>query len=158
MKLKKSEIRKLYGAYGSNLHLEQMAVRCPDSERITTGLLYDYRLVFRRSGYADITPCKGGRVPVLLWNISLSDERYLDIYEGYPKFYIKRELPVVTGNGTVTAMFYVMADMYSHEICPPSPSYLATLQHGYSENGLPEIYLDTAVKSAYSFYEKHHNH
>ena len=41
-------MKKLYLAYGSNINLEQMAFRCPDSKVVTTGMISDYELQFRQ--------------------------------------------------------------------------------------------------------------
>ena len=38
--------RKIYGAYGSNMNLEQMAHRCPKAKVIGSGILQDYKLTF----------------------------------------------------------------------------------------------------------------
>ena len=83
---------KYYIAYGSNLSIEQMKVRTPDAVIVGTGLLKDWRLLFRQ--FATIKKCKGYSVPVLIWKISPQDEKNLDRYEGYPKFYIKRNLKI----------------------------------------------------------------
>lgn len=50
--------RKIYGAYGSNINLRQMAYRCPNAKVIGQGILNDYELTFRRGGYANIEPKK----------------------------------------------------------------------------------------------------
>lgn len=39
---------KLYVAYGSNINLEQMAFRCPNSEVVGTAMLQGYELQFKR--------------------------------------------------------------------------------------------------------------
>lgn len=90
---------KFYIAYGSNMSLEQMKLRCPDSTLVGKGMLPDYHLLFKGSmtgAYATIekdvdTPAG---VPVAIFRISDRDERNLDLYEGYPKFYYKTELRV----------------------------------------------------------------
>ena len=38
---------KLYGAYGSNMSLDQMAHRCPNAKVVGTGSLENYKLTFR---------------------------------------------------------------------------------------------------------------
>ena len=42
------EYRRLYIAYGSNINLEQMANRCPNSKVIGKEMLKGYELVQRR--------------------------------------------------------------------------------------------------------------
>ena len=78
-----------YVAYGSNLSVEQMALRCPDATIIGTGKIQDYKLVFRF--HADIEKSKGSYVPVLVWKISKADEKRLDIYEGVAGGYYHQE-------------------------------------------------------------------
>jgi len=48
----------LYIAYGSNLHLEQMAQRCPTAEVVGAGRMEGYDLRFR--GGHESTPSTGG--------------------------------------------------------------------------------------------------
>lgn len=49
----------LYFAYGSNLSLAQMKMRCPDSIFVGMGLLQDYRWIVNQRGYANIVFCGG---------------------------------------------------------------------------------------------------
>ena len=74
------EYKRLYIAYGSNINLEQMAYRCPNSKVIGTAMIPDYELEFR--GVATIVPKKGAEVPVLMWEIDQQDEINLNHYEG----------------------------------------------------------------------------
>lgn len=48
------EYRRLYIAYGSNINLEQMAYRCPNSKIVSKEMLKGYELEFR--GVATIVP------------------------------------------------------------------------------------------------------
>ena len=41
------EYRRLYIAYGSNINLEQMAYRCPNSKIVSKEMLKGYELEFR---------------------------------------------------------------------------------------------------------------
>ena len=129
---------KLYIAYGSNLHLEQMAYRCPDAKVVCKGIIEDYTLVFRGSktgAYATIIPKKGDHVPVVVWRISERDEKSLDIYEGFPRFYYKKNLDVTLDYGDcLEAMAYIMFDEAKPGI--PSMRYLETCSQGYLDNGL----------------------
>ena len=83
---------KLYIAYGSNLDRRQMARRCPTAEVVCSGMLYGHELLFRGSQFgavATVEPKPGACVPVLVWKIKPSDERALDLYEGFPHLYRK---------------------------------------------------------------------
>lgn len=87
--------KRYYIAYGSNLNLQQMRMRCPDARVIGTGEIKDYELLFKGSltgSYLTIEKCKGGRVPVAVWETTEADEAALDRYEGFPTFYYKSEM------------------------------------------------------------------
>lgn len=138
--------KRLYMAYGSNLSVEQMRFRCPDARVIGKAYLKDWKLVFRF--HADIEPCKGCRVPVLIWEISTQDEKRLDRYEGYPLYYIKKDLNAVmqdTGK-SVKAMVYVMATMKKQE--PPASHYYHVIEGGYKAFGFDINVLEKAASEA----------
>lgn len=63
------EYRRLYIAYGSNINIEQMANRCPNSKVIGKEMLKGYELEFR--GVATIVPKENAEVPVLIWEIDV---------------------------------------------------------------------------------------
>ena len=123
-----------------------MDCRCPDATIVGTAVLKDWKLIFRT--HADIEPCKGSSVPVLVWSITEADERNLDRDEGYPHYYyIKRSVPVTlseTGR-TVLAMVYVMAEGRKATI-PPTRSYYYTIAEGYDRFGFDKTILEKALK------------
>lgn len=80
--------KKYYIAYGSNLSVGQMAYRCPDAKVIGTAVIEDYALLFK--GCATIEQRKGKKVPVLIWEISPSDEKTLTAMRAIPTFTTKR--------------------------------------------------------------------
>ena len=128
--------RKYYLAYGSNLNVRQMLRRCPRAVQIGTSTVEDYQLVFRgnsRSGVANIEPCTGESVPVGIWEITPSDEKALDRYEGFPWLYEKQTFIVPFGDGTIETMAYIMSP--GHEIAVPTRYYLATIVEGYQDFG-----------------------
>lgn len=132
---------KLYAAYGSNINLEQMAYRCPRARVVGTGFIEGYKLTFRRGGYANIEPCEGERVPVLLWRITDECERSLDHYEGYPRFYMKEYAAV----NKTRALVYVMTPGARGDFELPTKRYYRGIMMGYRDNGLPVDYLVKAV-------------
>lgn len=129
---------KLYIAYGSNLNVAQMKHRCPTAKLAGTGILENCALDFRRmssQAYATIHPQKGSYVPVAFWDIEQADEKSLDAFEGYPRFYYKRNLPLSSSDGFKReAMIYIMNDM----AVPGTPSrfYVRTIYQGYLDVGL----------------------
>lgn len=140
---------KYYLAYGSNLNKEQMARRCPDAKPVCAYIMMDWQPVFRR-GYLTIEPLAGAKVPCGVWEISDEDERNLDRYEGFPRFYRKERFHVMvpdpeelTGK-LVTALAYVMNDGFPLEV--PSDFYFYTVLAGYRDFGLDRAPLISAYE------------
>lgn len=143
--------KRYYIAYGSNLNIRQMRMRCPSARIIGTSEIPDYRLLFKGSqsgSYLTIEPKEGASVPVAAWEVTASDEQALDRYEGFPSFYYKKEmvLPVKgirSGKIRRRKVFvYIM-----HEDRPlglPSHHYLATCAEGYRSFGFDEKFLKWA--------------
>ena len=138
---------RFYIAYGSNLSVEQMAARCPGAEIVGKAMLKDWKLAFGQ--HATIEPCPGGEVPVLIWSITDEDERTLDRYEGYPKYYYKEDLIVhmtdLDGKNpaTVMAMVYIMTEIQKNGY--PSSTYYYTIREGYTRFGFDLDILKTAL-------------
>ena len=91
--------QRIYIAYGSNMSEVQMARRCPDAVLAGTGRIRGYELLFKGSltgCYATIEKKADAFVPVVFWCISPADERRLDAYEGFPRFYYKKEVEMET--------------------------------------------------------------
>ncbi len=86
-----------YFAYGSNMDPEQMYKRCPDSKKIGPAVLQDHKIAFtryslkRKSGVADILVTPGSQVWGILYEVSASDLKSLDRYEGKKANAYKRE-------------------------------------------------------------------
>lgn len=141
--------KKLYIAYGSNLNLEQMAHRCPDSKPLGKVELNDYQLLFRggRGGsVATVEPLKGNSVPCLLWEITKTDETTLDRYEGFPYLYRKEYIKVKFGNEEVEAMIYIMNK--GHMLGTPSLYYYSIIFDGYKSAGFDTDILKQAVEDS----------
>lgn len=142
---------KIYAAYGSNMNLEQMAIRCPNAKVIGTGILKNYKLTFRglgRGGVANIEYSKGSRVPIVLWEITSECEVALDHYEGYPSLYTKRIVEITCKDKSrIKAMVYVMAKRYENYPSEPSETYFKVIRDGYKANGLSIKKLNEALIS-----------
>ncbi|KAL4973816.1 hypothetical protein BDW66DRAFT_98516 [Aspergillus desertorum] len=89
-----------YFAFGSNMQLSQMALRCPGSKVFAKGVLPGYRWQINQRGVANIvrTPPQDGTDSVIqgiLFTVTPSDVRTLDRYEGVAdQLYDKIMLPV----------------------------------------------------------------
>lgn len=143
--------KKYYIAYGSNLNVGQMRLRCPDARILGTAKLENWRLLFRGSktgSYLTIEPCNGETVPVAVWEVSERDERNLDRYEGYPAFYYKKDLLVNvkgirTGKICRRKVFvYIMNE--DRPIGIPDHWYMTTCFEGYRAFGFN---IDTLLKA-----------
>lgn len=84
-----------YFAYGSNLHLAQMAQRCPGSKFVGKATLsgYEWQVKFTRGGQCDQVR-HGLSVEGLLYLIDSKDEKCLDRSEGLEKKFYKILLEV----------------------------------------------------------------
>lgn len=132
----------LYAAYGSNMNLEQMSFRCPNSRVVGKGMIKDYKLKF--SFHADIVKSEEDQVPVVLWEVPDIDFRVLDCYEGVAGGYYKRvNLPVETSRGKKDAIVYVMCGEHDFEM--PTENYYLTIKYGYEDNKISRRYLYNAI-------------
>ena len=144
----------LYFAYGSNINLQQMAVRCPDAKVVEPAVLENYELLFRGNGssfgVATIAPKEGSQVQGLLWKITPYCEMSLDIYEGYPRLYEKQAITLHTKSGKqVWAMAYVMTHEWKRIPTTPVPSYYTGILEGFQQNGLPEQALEDSLSNLF---------
>ena len=140
--------KRYYVAYGSNLNVRQMRMRCPTARIIGTAVIPDYRLMFKGSktgSYLTIEPEEGCSVPVAVWEVTPMDEKALDRYEGYPTFYYKKEmeLPITgcrTGRVRQRKVFvYIMHE--ERELGIPSSLYVSVCAEGYCDFGFDIEYL-----------------
>ena len=123
-----------YVAYGSNMNLEQMAVRCPGARLVGTGLLRGYQLEFNR--HATIVPTNNpdAVVPVAVWEITAQHEYRLDNYEGFPRYYRKLNCTVDLAEGKrIQGMVYQMC---AFDYFPPHEAYYAGICDAYESHGL----------------------
>jgi len=129
-------LNKLYFAYGMNTNVEQMAVRCPTAVPMGKAILPDYRLEFK--SYATIVPSPGDIVEGVLWTITPADEASLDLLEGYPEFYHKKQVTVHQDINYI-AMTYIMNPReHGHA---PSLGYYSMVSKGYQKFGLSQRQL-----------------
>ena len=148
--------KRYYLAYGSNLNVFQMKMRCPSARALGTAEIADYRLLFKGSktgSYLTIEPQKDGTVPVAVWEVTPQDEERLDRYEGYPTFYYKKDMKISftglrTGKKRTRSCFvYIM-----HEERPlgtPTAHYLQVCYEGYDHFGFdPKYLVDAYIASS----------
>lgn len=145
--------KRYYIAYGSNLNIPQMRMRCPGARIIGTSVIEDYQLLFKGSktgSYLTIEPMEGAEVPVVIWEVTETDEKALDRYEGYPNFYYKKEMTLdIKGIRTGKlrkrdAFVYIMHE--ERELGISSWYYVNTCLDGYRAFGFDEKYLFDAIR------------
>lgn len=128
-------------------------MRCPGARIIGTSVIEDYQLLFKGSktgSYLTIEPMEGSEVPVVIWEVTETDEKALDRYEGYPNFYYKKEMTLdIKGirTGKVRrrdAFVYIMHE--ERELGIPSWYYVNTCLDGYRAFGFDEKYLFDAIR------------
>ncbi len=152
--------RKYYIAYGSNLNLIQMKMRCPEAKIIGTSMIENYQLLFKGSktgSYLTIEPQEGSSVPVAVWSVTEADEKALDRYEGFPNFYYKKEimLPIkgIQSGKTRNRKVFVYIMHENRTLGIPSKYYLETCLQGYRSFGFDEDLL----KKAYAISKQEKN-
>lgn len=150
--------RPKYFAYGSNLWLDQMRRRCPDSKLLGVGVLRGWKWIISERGYANIIPSTGDSVYGLVWDLSEADEATLDIYENVPVAYEKEYKPVEypagaepePGEGVPprqTFLIYIDHD----RLAPSTPKheYIYRINRGIDDAvklGIPQSYFDEYVR------------
>jgi gamma-glutamylcyclotransferase (GGCT)/AIG2-like uncharacterized protein YtfP len=131
----------LYFAYGSNLNHFQMKKRCKDSVFLKKINLKDFKLTFRgKYRAADIEPKKNSIVPGALFEISINDEKKLDIYEDFPFLYKKYYFYYYRKK----VMTYSMVEK-SHFMFPRK-KYFDKIYKGYEDCNLNKKFLLDAMK------------
>jgi gamma-glutamylcyclotransferase len=164
-------IKTMYFAYGSNLWLNQMARRCPQSAFTGVGSLADWyacillkgfdlsmkprKWIINTRGYANIIPSKGDVVHGLVYELTAKDEGKLDGYEGVPDSYIKEIMPIeFAGDGNlregktiIDALVYV--DHARLIPSGPKTEYIYRMNMGIAdgiEKGIPKEYFEKYLR------------
>jgi len=134
--------------------MKWMRGNCHEAQFVGVGMLKGYELQFKGSlhgAYATIEPKEGASVPVGVWKIQKSDEKQLDIYEGYHEegysYYDKERIPVKMEDGrTISGMVYIMDRNMDFGV--PTKSYYDTVRQGYIDCGFDTAILDKAVEES----------
>lgn len=153
-------MKRYYIAYGSNLNVRQMKMRCPKARVIGTAEIRKFELLFKGSktgSYLTVEPKDGGIVPVAVWETTEADESALDRYEGFPIFYYKAEmtLPVkeLTDGKTRNRKCYIYIMHEDRPIGVPSLFYLNNCIDGYDTFYFDKQILLNAYHKSKELYE-----
>jgi len=126
-----------------------MAHRCPSAKPIGATTLEGYQLLFRGQhggAVATVEPMENSEVPVLLWEITPTDEEALDHYEGFPFLYRKETVKVKLDGKSVNAMVYSMNE--GKPLNSPSCYYYSVILEGYNSAGFDVSVLKKGVENS----------
>ncbi len=133
-----------YFAYGANMDRAHMSQAAPGATVIGVATIADHRLTIGHAGFGTLVPASGGRVCGLVWNLTPTDEKSLDQFEGIDRgFYRKAIMAVTTSDGTFDAMVYLAVDARPGKA---SPDYLRQVVAGARAAGFPADYLAELVE------------
>jgi gamma-glutamylcyclotransferase (GGCT)/AIG2-like uncharacterized protein YtfP len=107
-----------YFAYGSNMSLNRMKSRNINFYNEEVGILENYKLVINKKsgknptkGFANIIDSENELVEGVLYQINENDLKLLDKFEGYPKHYSRKNVPIKLKNGNIKgAIVYIAAE------------------------------------------------
>lgn len=145
-----------YLAYGSNLNIKQMKKICPNSIIIGTTILHNHKLIYKgidnELGYLTIEYSKNDIVPLGIYELTLTDLIYLDIYEGYPDLYQKYNIEIEIDGNKEDAIFYIMNE--ENQINIPSKEYKEICEEGYRIFNFDKKILEKAYNETISVKSK----
>ena len=142
-----------YFAYGSNLDLMQMQLKCADAQFVSTARLDGYKLSFPRKSFVrdcaviSIEPDVGESVWGALYEIETDDLKRLDEREGFRarREHDKNARYRITVRVEGSDERQVVAEAYvavpSENPGLPSPQYIGYLVASAAECGLPKSHL-----------------
>jgi hypothetical protein len=137
---------RYYFAYGYNTNKSHMKIRCPAADCIGPAYLENYKLVFRN--HADIEHDLSKGMWGVLWSLSKDCEFSLDQFEGFPFYYIKKEVVVKPLNGkpyeNIIAMVYKMTRDSQYSL--PTESYKQALVDGYTQSNICLSQINNALE------------
>ena len=129
----------LYFAYGANLNIENMEIRCPNATFVGTGILENFTFLCNTRGVASIEPSLGNAVYGALWNLTQEDEAFLDLYEGVKGgWYIKEYLMVRQEGEHAECLVYIASNNTTGK---GVKDYVETIVSDCKGYGFPEDYI-----------------
>lgn len=163
----------IYFAYGSNLWLHQMHLRCPSSQYIGLARLPGYKWLITTRGYANVVESKNAssegeeeedkdEVWGMVYTLSPADESQLDKNEGVPVAYTKEYLPCefwhansphtkidVTRSMTDRRDMLIYVDRQRTSPGTPREEYIYRMNRGIEDAvgcGVPGAYVEGVVR------------
>ena len=126
--LLRNNTNTFYFAYGSNMNIEQMNFRCPNSRTLGKISILGYQFIINSRGVATIIPRYYSTVNGVLWSINLKNELNLDYYEGIKKkIYFKKYFYIPFLNQKILILVYIA---FNQIIGIPKKGYLEKVIDG----------------------------
>ena len=150
-----------YFGYGSNLDEDDWVRFCAKKGFDSSGMveigvafLTGYEMKFhyfssgRNGGAADVVRSdSNSEVPGALFMLNDEAWRAMDIKEGYPNYYERKQVTVRTLEGDIDAITYtVVADKIREDYQQPTSEYEALIRNGLLRRDLPTTALDKALQ------------
>ena len=130
----KSLKKFLYFAYGTNVNKKFFLKKFKNAKYLKKYYLNNFEVVFRsKYGVPDIQRKKGCKVNGIIYQIDNLIEKKLDIYEDFPRLYIKKYFY----HKGVKIMYYYMK--IKSPIRKPSQYYLNIMKSGYRQCGFRDL-------------------
>jgi gamma-glutamylcyclotransferase len=163
--------KTIYFGYGSNLWLDQMSHRCPHSKYLGVGRLQNYRWQINERGYANVVEIKGSEtsedysheVYGMIYSLTPTDERNLDVNEDVPHAYTKEILsidfwaagssdtPVDVKTKPEKRDMLVYINRKQTKDSDPMAEYIVRMNHGIDDAlacGVPKKYVEEVMRKS----------
>jgi len=131
-----------YFAYGSNMNLEQMALRCPGACMVGLVRKPGWRYLINQRGYVTALDDPDAETSGCLWTLTEEHWAALDRYEGVAGGFYRRvdcEVFLLDSNEPVQSIAYRAANEMPGT---PTAIYAGVVIEGARQIGLPEDYLE----------------
>lgn len=127
-----------YFAYGSNISEHRMTIeRNIKFLSRKFAILEDYKLVFNKVsknncylGFANIVKSKNSIIEGALYEMTESDLKIIDRFEGFPNHYYKETVEVACDGKVVQAVVYIANNNMVRENIKPDKKYLGYILEG----------------------------
>lgn len=137
-----------YLAYGMNTNFKEMSRRCPLAKSLGRVVLKNHKLAFKQ--FCDAVQEQDESMECALWDITDNCELALDILEGYPMFYDKKQVQVIFNGEIVSAMIYFMQP--NTALSAPGKSYLNMVLEGYKSHNMNQEQIYKALEEIENAY------
>ena len=139
-----------YFAFGSNMDVEQMAIRCPGAMVEGPAYLEDHELVFRGpskkrgGGVLSVDSQPGVVVEGILYRVDPHHLQALDRFEGAPEWYVRQRVEVRLRDGTrrPATLYRLPVEVQRMK---PTEAYLAQVLRACHHQGFETARVEAAA-------------